>query len=91
MVGNFKGVRVSKSFVPSPNGTENVDYSADPIEKANVLKLAPGSQAVVTFGAGVSSQQLNNALAKSGLFTMTAMASKCNVIMCRTTLRQNPR
>jgi hypothetical protein len=76
MVGNFKGVRISDSFVPSTVGVPNVNYTADPIASVNVVKIASGKQAFVTFGAGVSGHQLNNALAKSSLFAMAAADSK---------------
>jgi hypothetical protein len=76
MVGNFKGVRVADSFEPSAAGAPNVNYTAHPITSVNVVKPVPGKQAFVTFGAGVSGHQLNNALAKSGLFTMAAADSE---------------
>jgi hypothetical protein len=76
MVGNIKGVRVADSYVPSAAGVPNVNYTADPIESVNFIKTIPGKQAFVTFGVGVTGHQLNNALAKSGLFTMAAAASE---------------
>ncbi|TGZ81304.1 FAD-binding domain-containing protein, partial [Ascodesmis nigricans] len=64
-VSQLAGVRVLSSFTPSAQGAEA------PLSEPNVI--TPGSgQAAVTFGAGVSTQQLNDALAPSNLFTLGA-------------------
>ena len=75
-VGNFKGVRVLESFTPTMEGALSVDYSSDPIGGANTIKPVPGKQAAVTFGVGVSTQELTNALHRSQLFAMGAAASE---------------
>jgi hypothetical protein len=71
-VGNLKGVRVLQDFLPSRSASPSVNFSADPVSGANVIKPLADQQAYVTFGAGVSGQELNEALHKSGLFTMGA-------------------
>ena len=48
-------------------------------DKAEKLTFAPGEQAYVTFGAGLSTQRLNNALAPSNLFTMGAAHGEVSV------------
>ncbi|KAF2404017.1 FAD-binding domain-containing protein [Trichodelitschia bisporula] len=78
-VGNIKGVRVLDSFTPSADGALPANYSADPVETANVIKQAPGKQAYVTFGAGVSTQELVDALDKSGLFPIGAATNNVKI------------
>lgn len=56
MVGNLKGVRVSSSFRPTMKGAANVNYTSDPVSEVNVIS---SREAVVTFGVGVTGQQLN--------------------------------
>jgi hypothetical protein len=53
----------------------SVNYTADPVGHVNVINVAPNSKPVVTFGTGVSTQELNDAMDKSGLFTMGAAAA----------------
>lgn len=72
MVSNLKGVKVLTSFAPSEKGAASPDYAADPVAGANKITVVPGQQPAVTFGAGVSTQELHDALAPSGLFTMGA-------------------
>jgi hypothetical protein len=71
-VGNLKGVRVLREFSPSRSSAPSVNFSADPVSSANVIEALENQQAYVNFGAGVSGQELNEALHKSGLFTMGA-------------------
>jgi hypothetical protein len=54
------------------SGAREVNVAADPIKGANKIKPIPGKQAYVTFGVGVTTQELNNALDASGLMTMGA-------------------
>jgi hypothetical protein len=67
-VPDMKGVRVLDSFTPTRNGAESVTYKT----VTNVIKAKTGQQAAVTFGAGMSSSELNRELAKSGLWTVGA-------------------
>jgi hypothetical protein len=76
VVGNLKGVRIAESYTATASGVPAVNYSADPFNTINVIKPTPGKQAYVTFGAGVGGQDLNDALHKSGLFTMAAASGK---------------
>jgi FAD/FMN-containing dehydrogenase len=63
----LRGVRILQSFTPTTNGAESVNSTT----KTNVI--APqSSQAYVTFGAGFSTQELNDQLAPSKLFTLGA-------------------
>ena len=58
-------------------GAQVVDYKSDPIKGANQIAPSPDKQAAVTFGAGVTTQELNNALDPSLLFTMGAAHGTC--------------
>lgn len=60
------GVKVLDSFTPTSVGAES------PGKTINVIVPSTGNQAAVTFGAGVSTQRLNNALHSSKLLTMGA-------------------
>jgi hypothetical protein len=87
-VTGIRGIIVKDSFTPStvPSGDILVvskrstadepmgddDDDTDIVKAANVIKPIPGQQAAVTFGAGLATQALNDALAKSGLFSMGA-------------------
>ncbi|KAF1815079.1 hypothetical protein P152DRAFT_480166 [Eremomyces bilateralis CBS 781.70] len=66
-VGMLKGIRALPSFTPSAQGAQSAAGAT-----ANVIKPAAGTQAAVTIGAGVTTQELNDALEGSGLFTMGA-------------------
>jgi hypothetical protein len=55
----------------SKDGSADAAEAAD-IQPSNVIKPVTGQQAAVTFGVGVSTQELNDALDKSGLFTLGA-------------------
>ena len=78
MVGNLKGVRVAETYYPKLSGVAPLEYRAEPVASANTILRRPDGQAYVTFGAGVSSQELNDALNKSGLVTVGAASSKLN-------------
>jgi hypothetical protein len=75
-VGNLKGVSVFEDYTPTPEGVPAVNPSMEPVSTANVIQHTPGKQAYVTFGAGVSSQELYDALNKSRLVTVGAASSK---------------
>lgn len=70
------GIKVLESFEPTEKGAE----SPDPSGEAITIKPAAGAQAAVTFGAGVSTQQINDAIDASGLFTIGAAHGK---VPCR--------
>ncbi|KAF1812801.1 FAD-binding domain-containing protein [Eremomyces bilateralis CBS 781.70] len=72
MVGDLKGAKVLQSFTPSEKGAESPDYEVGAVASANKITVLPGQQPAVTFGAGVSTQELHDVLAPSGLFTMGA-------------------
>jgi FAD/FMN-containing dehydrogenase len=74
----LRGVQVSDSFEATPKGIQAVRFSDDPIKGVNKIFPSPAKQAAVTFGAGVTTQELNNALDKSGLFTMGAAHGSCS-------------
>jgi FAD/FMN-containing dehydrogenase len=60
------GIKALEEFTATEKGAER------PMGKANVITPKKGKQAAVTFGAGVSTQILNNQLHKSGLVTVGA-------------------
>ena len=64
-----------ESFTPSVNGAEPVDYKT----VTNVIKPVPGKQAAVTFGGGMTSDELNRELRKSGLYTVGAAHGSVSV------------
>ncbi|KAE9992891.1 hypothetical protein EG327_007368 [Venturia inaequalis] len=70
----LKGVRVLSKFTPTAEGAKSVNLTT----KANVIP-PQSDQAYVTFGAGLSTQQLNNEIAKSNLFTLGAAHSEVSV------------
>jgi hypothetical protein len=63
---------VHTAFTPGTNGTIAIDYTSNPITKANIVKPVASQQAAVTIGTGVSTQELIYALDKSGLFSFGA-------------------
>jgi hypothetical protein len=71
----LKGVRVLESFTPSVNGAEPVDYKT----VTNVIKPSADKQAAVTFGGGMTSDELNRELRKSGLYTIGAAHGSVSV------------
>jgi hypothetical protein len=71
----MKGVRVLESFIPTANGAESVNSAT----KVNVIKPDPKGQAAVTVGAGINIDELNKALAKSGLYAIGAAHSSVSV------------
>ena len=63
-VGNLKGLRVLDSFSPTATGVQ---------VSSNATKSIPTQkQAYVTIGAGMSTQQINQALAPWNLFALGA-------------------
>lgn len=64
----MKGVRVHESFTPTANGAETVNSAT----VANTIKPDPKKQAAATVGAGITADELNKVLAKSGLYSIGA-------------------
>ena len=65
----IKGIKVLESFTPTEQG------AAKP-GKTNRIVPVPNQQAAVTFGAGMSTQQLHNGVYGSKLFTIGAAHGK---------------
>jgi hypothetical protein len=72
-VSLLKGIKVLESFQPTAQGAEK------PKKTVNTIKTVPGQQAAVTFGAGVSTQQLHNAVYPSRLLTIGAAHGSVSV------------
>ncbi|KAF1992567.1 FAD-binding domain-containing protein [Aulographum hederae CBS 113979] len=64
----LSGIKVSPSFTPSEKGMP----AAGSGKTANVVQAANGTGAAVTFGVGLTTQELNDAIAPSNVFTMGA-------------------
>jgi FAD/FMN-containing dehydrogenase len=73
-VSALKGVRVLENFTPSLSGAESVNSTT----KTNTIQ-PQSSQAYVTFGSGWSTQELNDQLAPSKLFTLGAAHGEVSV------------
>jgi len=58
------------------NGSAPLDYSADPVQNVNVVTPPVNKEPAVTLGTGVTSQELTDALDKSGLFSFGAAACR---------------
>jgi hypothetical protein len=71
-VARLKGVNVLPEFHAEKSGAREVHFSNDPVNDANKIRADSKKQAAVTFGAGVTTQELNDALEASGLFTLGA-------------------
>jgi hypothetical protein len=71
----MKGVRVLESFTPSTQGAEPVNYKT----VTNIIQPVADKQAAVTFGAGMTSTELNRELRKSGLYTIGAAHGSVSV------------
>jgi hypothetical protein len=67
---------VSKSFTATKEGVLPINNKS----KAEKIAVSAGEQAYVTFGAGLTTQLLNNALAPSALFTMGAGHGKLRTV-----------
>ena len=65
----IRGIKALESFTPTAQG------AAKP-GKLNKIVPVAGKQAAVTFGAGTSTQQLQNAFYPSKLFTIGAAHGK---------------
>jgi FAD/FMN-containing dehydrogenase len=72
-VSLLKGIKVLESFTPTEQG------AAKPEKKTNSIIPVPGKQAAVTFGAGVSTQQLHNGVYPSKLLTIGAAHGSVSV------------
>ncbi|KAF2417423.1 FAD-binding domain-containing protein [Tothia fuscella] len=68
-VGNLKGLRVHQD-IHAAYESPPLNYSADPVSTANFIGPDRFDDAYVSFGTGVTAQELNDALAKSGLFAI---------------------
>jgi len=66
-VSLLKGIQMHESFTPTEKGLDSAIG-----KKANVIDPKPGSQPVVTFGVGLSTQSLNNGIRASKVFTLGA-------------------
>jgi hypothetical protein len=65
-VSLLKGIKVLEEFKPTEQG------AAKPTKVVNTIIPIEGKQAAVTFGIGVSTQQLHNAVYPSKLLTIGA-------------------
>jgi FAD/FMN-containing dehydrogenase len=72
-VSLLKGIKVLESFTPTEQG------ASKPGRRPNTIIPVPGQQAAVTFGVGWSTQQLNNAIYPSRLFTIGAAHGSVSV------------
>lgn len=72
-VSLLKGIQVLPSFSPSEKG------AAKPAKTLNTIVPVPGQQAAVTFGVGVSTQQLHDAVYSSKLLTVGAAHGSVSV------------
>jgi hypothetical protein len=82
-VSALKGIKVATGFKPSTAADSVIPGSVpaakkswvwrrdDPdVQPVNVVTPIKGVQAAVTFGVGISTQELNDAVHKSGLVTV---------------------
>jgi FAD/FMN-containing dehydrogenase len=74
VVTALKGVRILEDFTPTVNGADSVNSAT----KTNVIS-PQAKQAYVTFGAGFSTQELNDQLAPSKLFALGAAHGEVSV------------
>jgi len=79
-VSQLGGIRVSPSFEATSEGAQS------PGDEVNVITPVPGQQAAVTFGAGLSTQRLNNAIFPSKLVTVGAAHGQQNTMTSITRL-----
>lgn len=70
----FNGVQVSESFTPTEEGLPFIE----PGTEVNIITPKDGVQAAVTFGPARAGLQLNYAVGKSGLFSVSGAAGKCS-------------
>jgi hypothetical protein len=74
-VGNLKGLRVLDTFSPTATGVQ---------VSSNSSKTIPTErQAYVSFGAGMSTQQINQAILPWNLFTLGAAHGNMTTYLCR--------
>jgi hypothetical protein len=74
----LKGIQILDRFEARLSGVQLVDYTADP-NSFNETQVVQGTQAAVSVGAGVTTQELNDALEMSSLFTVGAAAGGITV------------
>lgn len=74
-VSGLKGVRILEEFTPTLQGAESINAKT----VTNVIKPVAGKQAAATFGGGMTSDELNKELAKSGLYTVGAAHGSVSV------------
>ncbi|TVY64581.1 putative FAD-linked oxidoreductase [Fusarium oxysporum f. sp. cubense] len=67
----FNGVQVSESFTPTGEGLPFIE----PGTEVNIITPKDGVQAAVTFGPARAGLQLNYAVGKSGLFSVSGAAA----------------
>jgi FAD/FMN-containing dehydrogenase len=72
-VSLLKGVKVLESYTPTEQGQPK------PGRIVNKITSVPGNQAAVTFGVGVTTQQLHNAVYLSKLLTVGAAHGSVSV------------
>lgn len=72
-ISGLTGINALTSFTTSSGGATSPVAGTN-----NTITPISGRQAAVTFGAGVSTQSLNDILNKSGLFTIGAAHGVCN-------------
>jgi hypothetical protein len=68
----LKGVHVHNETRVKTDGFDAVNFEDDPLLSNVVHWMNRATQHAVTFGAGVTTQELNDALELSGLFTIGA-------------------
>jgi FAD binding domain len=71
-VSSLGGVITHADWRPKPGGDPRVDPAAAP----NVVRLLPGKQAAVTFGAGLVGSKVNELIKESKMFVISGGARK---------------
>lgn len=74
-VNRLKGIRLSSKFTPTKEGMPSVNSSS----KADKLTFGREELGYATFGVGMSTQEINDALAPSNVFTMGAAHGKWSI------------
>jgi hypothetical protein len=67
-VNRLKGIRLSSKFTPTNEGVPAINSSS----KVEKMTFGRDELGYVTFGVGMSTQEINDALDPSGVFTMGA-------------------
>lgn len=68
-VKHLKGIRILKEFQPQVAGEEAVDFREE-VHETLRMKTKSDRPVAVTFGAGVTTQELNDALEDLDVFTV---------------------